>query len=169
MANKHLSRDYLFGLAVPVGYTKLGQLPPKLVREDDRPSRFFSQQFRRGHVQLYFALLFAFLALTFSTVPNIFAVFLGLSLVIPMMLIRISIYSINDLPTQTLDEREQLLSQQAFTRSYKIVFLLAIIGTACLFFSKFEPDNQELISLGFAFVSLIYILPSAIIAWSNKL
>ena len=169
MASKHLSREYFFGFAIPLGYTKNGQRPPVLVREGESPSQFYSQSFRRGHVQLYFALLVTYLAISFSPLSQIYVLISAALLAVPMILIRVSIYSINDLPSNANDEREQALSEQAFTRAYKILFPISILATALIAGFGLKPSNHDLISIGVALISLIYILPSAIIAWTQEL
>ena len=52
MARKNIAREYFFGVATPVGYTKKGQLPQRRASEDGG-SRLHSLQFRRSHVQLF--------------------------------------------------------------------------------------------------------------------
>lgn len=169
MTNKHLSREYLFGYAIPLGFRRNGQRPISIAHEDDHPSKFYSQNFRRGHVQLYFAILVTYLAISFSSLSQVYILVSAALLALPMILIRISIYSINDLPSNAIDERERTLSEQAFTLAYKFLFLLVILATALIAGFSIKPSNHDLISIGVALISLIYILPSAIIAWTQEL
>ena len=168
MIKNHISREYFFGIGIPLGYTKSGQLPVLKARESDRPSRFYSQGFRRSHVQLFFAILAAFLFSGLMSSNTLITTLIGLSMLIPIVLIRVSIYSIADLPIEELDEREIVVRESGFVKAYKILFALLVLVVALITWTQPTLETRVLIISTIALVVTAYILPSALIAWQSR-
>lgn len=168
MVKNHISREYFFGIGVPLGYTKSGQLPVHRARETDHPSRHYSQGFRRSHVQLFFAILSGFLFSGLMSSNTLITTLVGLSMLIPIVLIRVSIYSIADLPMKELDEREIVIRESGFVAAYKILFVLLALVVAVVAVIQPVLEPRELIISTIALVVTAYTLPSALIAWQSQ-
>ena len=167
MARKNIAREYFFGVATPVGYTKKGQLPQRRASEDGG-SRLHSLQFRRSHVQLFVVLFLGFNFVGLFRDNSIATWILGASLLLPIILIRASIYSLADLPNEELDERESKISEASFAQSYRALFFLVLSGFIISASWRISLSAHQFFVVGISLLALIYVLPSAILAWTIK-
>jgi len=90
-------------------------------------------------------------------------------------------HRVADRPTSTLDERQQAVRNRAYRGAYLIVFYritLAVGGSMLLFFTGHElaarwlshpASHPALLSgLGAATLQLVSLLPTALVAWSER-
>jgi hypothetical protein len=118
-----------------------------------------------GSLEIEGPIWFVLFALTFATDVLLFS----------------STHRIADRPTSSLDEREQAVRNRAYRTAYLVVFygLVVVIGGAMLlFFSGAEiasrwfshPASHPAVLSGFgvAALQLVSLLPSAIIAWTER-
>lgn len=169
MIKDHISKEFIFGIAIPLGFTKKGEIAPRRAQESDQSIKLYSRAFRRSHVQLFGALLIAFLIVGLVIDNSSLATtLLGFSLLLPIVLIRISIYSLTDLPRSHLDEREIALKEESFSTAYKYVFLLSALLVSVIAVTGTAVSAHHFTVIGVSIVALIYTLPSALIAWSVK-
>jgi hypothetical protein len=93
----------------------------------------------------------------------------------------IATHRVADRPTSTLDERQQVVRNRAYRAAYLFVFyaiVLVVGGAMLLFFSGHEiasrwlshPANHPAAVSGFgvATLQLVSLLPTAIIAWTER-
>jgi hypothetical protein len=93
----------------------------------------------------------------------------------------ISTHRVADRPTSTLDERQQTVRNRAYRSAYLLVFygiVLVVGGAMLLYFTGNEVASQwlshparhpALISgFGAATLQLVSLLPTAIIAWTER-
>lgn len=169
MAKKNISYEYILGIGIPMGYTKKGNLPPRKAQESDQGKKSFSKNFRRSHVQLFGILLLAFIYVgLFQSQLTWLFISLGACLLIPIVLIRYSIYSVMDLPNNFLDEREIALSDLGFLQAYKLLFIALVILFGVGIGFQVSLDTRQVIVAAVSVLATMYTLPSAIIAWQDK-
>jgi hypothetical protein len=97
------------------------------------------------------------------------------------VLLFVATHRVADRPTSMLDEREQALRNRAYRTAYLVVFyglLLAVGGALVLFYAGAEiaspwvshPASHPTVLTGFgiAVLQLVSLLPTAIIAWSER-
>ena len=167
MAKSNIAREYFFGVATPVGYTKKGQIPPRRASEGSC-GRLHSLQFRRSHVQLFVVLFLGFNFVGLFRDNSVATWILCASLLLPITLIRASIYSINDLPSSELDERESKVAEASFAASYKTLFFLTLATFIVAAAWGVSLSAHQFLVVGTSLLALMYVLPSAILAWTTK-
>lgn len=89
-------------------------------------------------------------------------------MLIPVALIRISIYSIVDLPLGQLDEREIIVRENSFEFAYKMLFVFLILLVSAVSLLGQAIELQHFIVVGSALLLTIYTLPSAVVAWQTE-